>query len=147
MPLYLTNKKLARDNDHLKSQIEEQKQMKPIYASLLNELTKRKECLVLPNPGQERLARGNTARFKNDLQTIAEKSKTKLSSFKPDLSTLSGSSSSLLHDVVLKGEFNNLRQVLIGLGAVPYIDKIENIEIQQSNDALNFKMKIWVALQ
>ena len=65
----------------------------------------------------------------------------------PDLSTLAGSSASFLHNVVLKGEFANFRKMLIGLGAVPYLDRIEEISILQNPDSMEFRMKIWIALK
>ena len=68
-------------------------------------------------------------------------------SLKPDLSTSAASSAFLLHNVVLKGEFTNLRKMLIGLGAVPYLDRIEEINIQQNPGSMEFRMKIWIALK
>ena len=68
-------------------------------------------------------------------------------SLKPDLSTSAASSAFFLHNVVLKGEFANLRKMLIGLGAVPYLDRIEEINIQQYPDSMEFRMKIWIALK
>ena len=146
LPLSMTNRTLAGENDKIKAQIEEQKQLRPIYASLLEEM-KKKELLVLPHPESEKLPRENTARFKNDFRSLAEKSKVKVLFFTPDLGTLSGSSSSLLHRVTLKGEFGSFRKLLIELGGVPYVDKIEDVEIRQNNDSMDLKMKIWVGLK
>jgi hypothetical protein len=67
-------------------------------------------------------------------------------SLTPDLTTLAESSTFLLHNAVLKGEFDNFRKMLIGLGAVPYLDRIEEIRIQQNPDSMEFRMKIWIAL-
>jgi hypothetical protein len=78
---------------------------------------------------------------------IADKAGLTMVSLKPDLSTLAGSSTSLLSNVVLKGEFANFRKMLIGLGDVPYLDRIEEISIQQYPDYLEFRMKIWIAIK
>jgi hypothetical protein len=146
IPFYLTNRKIAAENDKIKAQIEEQKQLTPIYASLLDEM-KKKNLLVLPHPSPEKLSRENTAKFKNDFKAVAEKSKVKLLSFTPDLSTLSGSSSSLLHHVTLKGEFGGFQKLLTELGAISYVDKVEDMEIRQNNDSMEMKMKIWIGLK
>jgi hypothetical protein len=65
----------------------------------------------------------------------------------PDLNSSGGSPSSLLYNVVLKGEFANFRKILIGLGSVPYLDRIEEINIQQYPSYMEFKMKIWIAIK
>ncbi|HON59121.1 MAG TPA: hypothetical protein PLT45_06245 [Smithella sp.] len=146
VPFYLANRKIAGENDKIKARIEEQKQLGPIYASILDEM-KKKDMLVLPNPAPEKLSRENTAKFKSDFKAIADKSKVKLLSFTPNLSTLSGSSSSLLHQVALKGEFSGFQKLLIELGGIPYVDKIEDMEIRQNNDGMDLKMKVWVGLK
>jgi hypothetical protein len=47
---------------------------------------------------------------------------------------------------VVRGDFLNFRKLLIGLGEVAYVERIEEIQIQQNPDALEFKMKVWVAI-
>jgi hypothetical protein len=37
--------------------------------------------------------------------------------------------------------------MLIGLGSVPYLDRIEEINIQQYPDSMEFRMKIWIAIK
>jgi hypothetical protein len=48
---------------------------------------------------------------------------------------------------VLKGEFADFRKMLIELGAVPYLDKIEEISYTQGTESMEFKMKVWIALK
>jgi len=36
--------------------------------------------------------------------------------------------------------------LMIGLGSLPYIDRIGEINLEQSSDAMDFELKIWVAL-
>jgi len=59
---------------------------------------------------------------------------------------MTGDSKSLLYNATVKGEFANFRRLLIGLGAVPFIDQIEEISIKQGRDNMEFKLKIWIAL-
>jgi hypothetical protein len=77
---------------------------------------------------------------------IATKSGMMIISLTPDLNTLTESSPRLLHNVVVKGEFTNFRKMLVGLGGISYLDKIEEIKIQQYPDSMEFRMKIWIAI-
>ena len=145
-PLYHSNSNLIDGNKKLKNQIEEQKELGPVYLSLLK-VTNNKDLRVLPNPKKTTIPREKAGKFQDDIRIIAGKYGLTMVSLKPDLNTSSGSSASLLHNVVLKGEFANLRKMLIGLGAVPYLDRIEEINIQQYPDSMEFRMKIWIALK
>jgi len=146
IPLYHYNSNLLDENKKLKNQIEEQKELGPIYGNLLMTL-KDKDVRVLPDPEKTRILRGETGKFQDDLRMIAGRARLTVVSLNPDLSTLAGSSTSLLHDVILKGEFANFRKMLIGLGTVPYLDRIEEISILQYPDSLECRMKIWIAIK
>ena len=145
-PLYNYNSNLLEKNKELKNQIEEQKELKPVYLNLLNALNN-KDVLVLPNPEKKAIPRAEAGKFQEDIRTIAGHSGLRMVSFTPDLSAAAGSSTSLLHNVILKGEFANFRKMLIGLGVFPYLDRIEEINIQQNPDSMEFRMKIWIALK
>ena len=145
-PLYHYNSNLIEGNKKLKNQIEEQKELGPTYLTLLKVMNN-KDLRVLPNSEKKTISRGEAGKFQDDVRMIAGKAGLMMVSFKPDLSTSEGSSASLLHNVVLKGEFANLRKMLIGLGSVPYLDRIEEISIQQNPDSMEFRMKIWIALK
>jgi hypothetical protein len=145
-PLYQYNSNLIEKNTKLKNKIEEQKEIVPAYSTLLQVLNS-KDLRILPNPEKKTIPRGEAGKFQDDIRTIAGRSGLMTLSLTPDLSTLTGSSTSLSHDVVLKGEFSNFRKMLIGLGSVPYLDRIEEINILQNPDSMEFRMKIWIALQ
>ena len=145
-PLYHYNSNLIEKNKELKNQIEEQKELKPVYLNLLKTLNN-KGLRILPNPEKKTIPRGEAGKFQDDIRLIAGRAGLMTVSLKPDLSTLDGSSTSLLHNLVLKGEFVNFRKMLIGLGAIPYLDRIEEISCQQGTDYMEFKMKVWIALK
>jgi hypothetical protein len=145
-PLYHYNSNLIENNIKLKNQIEEQKELGPAYSTLFKVLNS-KDLLILPNPEKKTILRGEAGKFQDDVRTIAGRAGLVTVSLTPDLSTSAGSSASLLHNVVLKGEFANFRKMLIGLGAVPYLDRIEEISILQNPDTMEFRMKIWIALK
>jgi hypothetical protein len=145
-PLYHYNSNLIRENKKIKHQIEAQKELGPIYLTLLKNM-ENKDVRVLPNPEKKTIPRGEAGKFQDDIRMIAGNAGLMTVSLTPDLSTSAGSSASLLHNVVLKGEFANFRKMLIGLGSLPYLDRIEEISIQQNPDSMEFRMKIWIALK
>jgi hypothetical protein len=145
-PLYHYNSNLIEKNKELKTLIDEQKELRPVYLNLLKTLNN-KDLLILPNPERKTILRAEAVKFQDDIRAIAGNAGLKTVSLMPDLSSLTGSSSSLSHNVVLKGEFANFRKMLIGLGAVPYLDKIEEINILQNPDSMEFRMKIWIAIK
>ena len=64
----------------------------------------------------------------------------------PDVKSMAAGSQSLLYTAILKGEFADFRKLMIGLGSLPYIDRIEEINLEQGSDSMDFELKIWVAL-
>ena len=146
LPYYLKISNQVKENDKLKYQIKEQKELGPVYATLLN-AGKDKNALVLPNPEKTALLRSETGKFQNDFRMAANKSGLTIVSFNPDINSSASPSKSFLHNVVLKGELSGLRIMLIGLGTIPYLDRIEEINIQQNTGSMDFKMKIWIAIK
>jgi hypothetical protein len=146
LPLYLKTSANIKENEKLTYQIKEQSDLRPVYSSLLNAM-KDKDLLVLPNPEKKPLPRLEAGKFRDDFNAVAKKSGVAIVSFVPDSSTSTGASTSLLHNIVLKGEFADFRKMLIELGAVPYLDKIEEISYMQGTASMEFKMKVWIALK
>lgn len=144
--LYLKIDNQIKDNDKLTYQIKEQKELRPLYATFLNSM-KGKDLLILPNPAKTALPRSEAGKFQNEIQMIAKRSGLIVVSVTQELNTLAGPSTSLLHNVVLKGEFADFRKMLIGLGAVSCLDRIEEISIQQSDKFMEFRMKVWIAIK
>ena len=101
----------------------------------------------MPNPEKKPVSRLEAIKFQDDFREIVKKSGLIIVSFDPDLSTSTGSSTSFLHNVVVKGQSADLRKMIVGLGTIPYLDRIEEISCQQGTDYVEFKMKIWIALK
>jgi hypothetical protein len=142
-PLYRSNVNGTNEVKKLKYQIEEQKGLGPIYLAMLKTI-ENKDIRVLPNPKKTAIPRKEARKFQDTFRKIAERSGLMTASLTPNLSTLTNSSKLLLHNAVMKGEFANFRKMLIGLGAVSYMDRIEEIRIQQHSDSMEFSMKIWI---
>lgn len=126
-------------------QIEEQKSLYPIYQDL-QKITQARDSKVLPSPVRSTLLRTQLNAIPANFREIARKANLDMVSASPDLNSLSGESKTLLVNAVIRGNFFNFRKFLIGLGEVPYLDRIEEIHIQQNEDTMEFKMKIWIAI-
>jgi hypothetical protein len=139
---------LARLDQKIKSvqfQIEEQKSLYPVYQDL-QKRTQARDSKVLPSPARGTLLRTQLNAIPATFRDIARKANLDMVSASPDLNSLSSESRLLQVNAVIRGNFFNFRKFLIGLGEVPYLERIEEIQIQQNEDTMEFKMKIWLAL-
>ncbi len=128
-----------------KDQIEERKANMPLYLSL-QKVLERKDLQNLPNPKKTTISRAEAEKFPNVFKAIAGKSGLSAISVRSDLANTAGSSKLLLHNAVVKGNFTNLRKMLIALSAIPYLDKIEEIRISQRADSMEYRIQFWLAI-
>jgi hypothetical protein len=77
---------------------------------------------------------------------IAKKANIDIVSASPDLNFLGSESRFLPINAIIRGDYFNFRKFLIGLGEVPYLERIEEIQIQQNEDTMEFKIKVWLAV-
>jgi hypothetical protein len=145
IPLSRYRASITNDIKTLHNQIEEQKNINSTYAILIKNMEK-KDLRILPNPAKTSLPRQEASKFQDVFREIAGKAGLKTVSVSPEMNTLAGSSNYLMHTVIVKGEFSDFRKMLVGLGYLSYLEKIEEISIQQYPDALEFRMKILIAL-
>ncbi len=144
-PLYRYTSNQAAEIKKIEYQIEEQKGLGPVSLNIQKAMES-KDLKVLPNPKKTTISREEAAKFQNVFRSIAGQSGLMTISLTPDLNSMAGSSKFFLHNAVLKGEFVNFRKMLIDLSAIPYLDRIEEIRIQQNSDSMEFRIKIWLAL-
>lgn len=145
IPLYRYNSNRSQEVKKIQNQIDEQKGLGGVY-QLLRNASEKKEVQALPNPAKTKLPRQDVDKFQDTFRVEAVKAGLMTISLMPDVKSMAGGSQSLLYNATIKGEFVNFRRLLIGLGAVSYIDQIEEINIKQYNDSMEFRMKIWIAL-
>ena len=136
---------MDRQIKDIRFQVEEQKNLQPIYQSLKTK-SQAGAARLLPIPEKSRLSRDLIAMVPPTLRKIAVNANMDPLSVTPDVNALAGRPRYLLVHSVVRGEFYDFRRYLIGLGQLPYLERIEEIEIQQNPDLLEFKMKIWLAL-
>jgi len=148
-PSYLTTAKKIKENEKLKYQINEQKDLRPLYAALMNAVNDNdKDALAMSNPEKKPVSREEAVvKFQNDFRAIMKKSGLTVVSCVPDLTTTTSSSTSFLHNIVLKGQYADFRKIIIGLGTISYLDRVEEISCQQGVDYMEFKIKVWITVK
>jgi len=145
IPLHRYSSSRAEEVKKIKDQIQEQKDLRAIY-HLLDGTSEKKEVLSLPNPRKERLRRSDVAKFQDSFRLEAKKSGLMVVALVPDAKSMTGNSQYLIYSAVMKGEFTDFRKMLVGLGALPYVDQIQEIGVRQGSDSMELRIKIAVAL-
>ena len=126
-------------------QIEEQKRLQPYY-QLLRVEPQSGRFRALPFPARQPISRASIDNVPGIIRGEAQRAHIDMIAASPDLNSLSRDHKLLLVNTVLKGDFTNFRKFLIGIGALPSLESIEEIDIQQNEDSLEFRMKILLAI-
>ena len=77
---------------------------------------------------------------------MAQKSKMEIVSVSPDINSMVGGSAAMLVHATLKGDYYNFRNFLIELGDRPFLERVEEIEIQQLPGTKEFRLKVWLVV-
>jgi hypothetical protein len=145
VPQMISVTRLDNKIAYIQFQIEEQKRLHPYYEMLRAGLQSERQQ-VLPFPARSPLSRTKIDTVPSIIREEARKAHIDMVSASPDLSNLGGEQRFLLVNTTLKGDFLNFRKFLVGLGGVPCLEGIEEILMQQNEDSMEFRMKIWLAM-
>ncbi|MCG6533401.1 MAG: hypothetical protein L7F78_01645 [Syntrophales bacterium LBB04] len=147
IPSYLTLRSLNENTGDLLYKLEEHKSLLPLYESLKKSApAERSDLLTFPAKAQLDIA-GLDSALKT-LRDIAGKSSMLVISIRPDEGEAFKGVKSLPVTMSLKGDFINLRTLLLNLGSLPYVDDVEGFSIkrEQYGRTLAFTIKIKLAL-
>jgi hypothetical protein len=129
--------------DQTKLLIEEQQTLLPIYKELKKKAEK-KVAWTLPFPARIELPRENLEELAANIKRLSRLSNVDILSLNPALSSLSGNKKYLEMEIVAKGDFYSFRKFLIDLEGIPYLERIEEIQIQQNVGGMELKVKLWI---
>lgn len=135
---------LDRDIDGLKSRIEEQKILTPVFKSLF-EKSKSSAAQGPIASARTRLSRAEIAGVPKRLQDLAAAHRLRVREVIPEVNTLTDASGRFLLRLTAVGQFNDLRGFLIELGSLSFFESIEEIDIQAVEGGEEFGLKIWLA--
>ena len=128
-----------------KFRLHEQQTLIPVFQYLKVE-SEKVVSDTLPLPPKGKLARAMINNLPQNFAASAKTSGMSLVMARPDLSGLKGDFQTLPVNIVLRGGFINFRKFLIGLGGMPYVERIEEILIQEIPDTKEFRLRVWVAI-
>lgn len=143
-PNYIAYSNIRDEIDMLKGQIEEQKILSPIFTDLSNKANFQPPE-NLPFPKQRKLATNETSNISGVIQDIILLNDFKLDSISADVAGLIDGSGLIKINVDISGDFMNLRNLILQLGTLPYLEHIENIRIDNSTNRQMIRLKLWIA--
>jgi Tfp pilus assembly protein PilO len=131
--IILPEQRLAAELDReiagLTARIEEQRVLAPIFTTLFAK-AKAPAASGLPAPTRAKLARAEIGGALKHLQELAAAHKMTVRELTPDVNTLTDASAHFLVQLLANGQFMDLRGFLIDIGALPYFESLEEIEIK-----------------
>jgi hypothetical protein len=144
-PSYRTLSELDRDITRLETEIAGQKLLFPVFIELLKR-SRQKSPPMLPAPKPEKLPRGDTSRLVSRFREIAAGNRISITSLNPNVESLIDGTGRLKMEAELTGAFQDLRQFLIEIGSIPYLDSVEYLRLQASpdRDPLTISLRFWV---
>lgn len=147
LPGYMTKLHLDKEIRTTRNQLEEHKNLLPLYQSLIK--APRGDSAVLVVPASLRLEKAGLDSALKAVRSISDKNKMTVIALIPDLGYGSKNDQAVAVNLSVRGSFKNFRTVLTNLGALPYIDHIEELSIQQkpNTQTLAFKIKIILAMR
>ena len=146
IPAYLSRVDLEQKISDARYRLDQHKTLLPLYESLKK--APRADFPALAAPVKTALKKADVGSALTAVRDIAGKSEIAVSYINLDLSDASAHTQSLALDVSLTGSFENFRTVLANIGALPYVENLENISIHRkpNGQTLDFKMKIILAV-
>jgi hypothetical protein len=144
LPAQRLSAELDREIDGLKSRIEEQKILFPVFKNLF-EKSKLPAAGGVTPPTRTKVSREGIAGVPKRLQEMAAAHRLSVREIVPEVNTLMDASNRFLVRLTAGGQFTDLRGFLIELGSLSFFDGIEEIDIRAVEGGEEFGLKIWMA--
>ena len=146
-PLQSSLNQQDEDMAKLKARIEEQKVLFPLYKELLLlEKTQKSDLSVLPASSKTGLSMDQLGNISFLFKNIAREGSLEALLVTPDVKSLTNNSKSISVLLVVRGDFLKLRRFLFELEKLPYLEHIEEIQIQEAAGGKEFRLKTWLAV-
>ena len=143
-PNYITYNNIEHEIGILKDKIEEQKILSPIFEDL-SQKAQFQNPGSLPFPLPEKLSRDDTERITPIIREVVDANNFALEDIDTDIDSLMTESGNLKMSIQLIGEFHNLRDLLLDLGGLPYLEHIEVIQINSFGKKNKINLTIWIS--
>jgi len=143
-PRYITLAQMDKQIATLNADIEEQKILYPVFKDLLKKAL-HKAPEGLPFPEKVKLERDKTDKIALTFQELAKKSNLKIEEIIIDVDSLIDDSGFLMLNVAVQGDVFDLRNFLVKLGEIQYIEHIERVQIRTVDKSKEMRLKLWIA--
>lgn len=143
-PDYRATVLLDKNIKDLNTKIETQKMLSPLFQKLLTEI----DFNVpegLPFPKDEKLSQEKAQNIPAIIHGLADGAGLKVVEISSDLDSTLDGSGVLKISVVMRGDFMKFRDLLMALGKLPYLERIERIKIESIEGAKEISLKLWLA--
>ena len=145
LPSHRLSAQIDRDIAALTARIEEQRVLAPIFDTLFAK-AKTPAGSTLPQPQKTKLTRQEISEVPRQLMELAAAHKLAVREITPDVNTLADASNRFSVRVAASSRFLDLRGFLLGLGALPFFETLEEIEIRAAEGgAEEMTIKLWLA--
>ncbi len=146
LPNIMEDKQVKRDVLQIKADIEKQKILYPIYIKLMAEL-KNKVVQELPIPEPEQLTEDKVDAAIHAVENMAMESDLRINEVTPDPMSLAKSEGYVGLNCDFYGDFMDIRSFLTQLGSLPYLRHIEQINLQEGADGVNYTLRLQLAVK
>ncbi|MFH7320818.1 hypothetical protein ACHHRT_09425 [Desulfurivibrio sp. D14AmB] len=136
---------LRRQIAETEARIEEAKLLDPLYAQLTALQKAREELALPPVPPLEGLA-GEVGGIAPELEQVSRRAGMKLVSATPSPASLEGGSDLLLVELVIEGDYPALRELLLGLLEIPYLQAVSSLQIREIIGGREYTLQLLLKL-
>jgi hypothetical protein len=143
-PQYQSQKSMDQEIETLSTRIEEQKILAPLFKDLTTK-AQVKTPENLPFPERQKLSKEEARKISFAVQAVVQQNNFTVENIVPDVNTLMDGSGFLKLSLVAVGEFFRLRDVLIQLSEIPYLEHFETLELETDDDLIKVSLKLWFA--
>ena len=125
--------------------IEVQGILAPVYQDLSAKA--RFEPPALPFPDKKPLARDDIGELSELFKDMAERSGLTFMALTPRVDSMQEDSRSLELEVSVAGDFFDLRKFFLELGALPFLERAERVQVSGAETVKNMDLKLWLAVE
>jgi hypothetical protein len=129
----------------LKHTIEVQGVLAPVYKDLSEKA--RFEVPALPFPEKKPLARGEIGRLSDVFRGLAEQNGLTFTALTPRFETMPEGGGALEMEVVVAGDFFDLRKFMLALGELPYVERAEQVRVSGAETVKSMDLMLWLAVE
>jgi hypothetical protein len=142
-PNLSTLKSIDEDISGLKQKAETQALLYPVYLKLLQEITQ-KAPTTFSAPEKKKISHKQLSQINDLFRQLATQSKITFNSAIPDASNYLEDMAYFTMNVDFSGDFFNLRELLIGICQMPFLESIDTMRIETINQEkrISFKIKL-----